>query len=97
MFKTISEALGFTFVIFDTYMSYLPFSALGLGWFIPAFIGTAISYGIYLMKRKSGMIIKQAFEEGKPVNRCYSWLSIAKALNPKFIYSLLISGFVLFL
>ncbi|WP_170206505.1 branched-chain amino acid transport system II carrier protein [Psychrobacillus lasiicapitis] len=38
------RAFGFTFGIIDTYRGYLPFSELGLGWIVPAFIGSAICY-----------------------------------------------------
>lgn len=57
------RAFGFSFGIVDTYMSYLPFSALGLGWIFPACAGTAIGYGIYVMKRKTVIVTKQSFEK----------------------------------
>ncbi|TQR18702.1 branched-chain amino acid transport system II carrier protein [Psychrobacillus vulpis] len=47
------KAFGFTFGIVDSYMSYLPFADLGLGWVILSFVGTAIGYGLYLIKRNS--------------------------------------------
>ncbi|MFJ7973994.1 branched-chain amino acid transport system II carrier protein [Psychrobacillus sp. NPDC096389] len=47
------KAFGFTFGIVDTYMSHLPFAALGLGWIVPALIGTIIGYGVSVIKGKS--------------------------------------------
>ncbi|MBK3494764.1 branched-chain amino acid transport system II carrier protein [Viridibacillus sp. YIM B01967] len=57
------KAFGFTFGVVDQYMSYLPFAELGLGWVIPAFVGTAIGYSLYLMKRKLPMIASQPVEK----------------------------------
>ena len=56
------KAFGFTFGIFDTYMSYLPFAKLGLGWIIPSLVGTVIGYGLFILKRKPLNLQKQKLE-----------------------------------
>ncbi|MGE7835981.1 branched-chain amino acid transport system II carrier protein [Viridibacillus arvi] len=57
------KAFGFTFGVVDKYMSYLPFADLGLGWIIPAIVGTAIGFCIYLIKGESSVIVSKPVEK----------------------------------